>query len=153
MLNKKITQYIVTNDCKSTEDMEIFTVVCKKEQACEYIEQRVKLDNAEHFISWCNLRNLNPGDQMSWEKYAVSCDVSFDKYVFKKVKIDERGIAAICRMCNHCLPIGCSFDEPAEYKRMISDIPEEKREELLKQINDMTLDILENMKKEDIKSK
>lgn len=112
------------------------TIASKKEECIEYINRRLLLENKEHFIGWCGLRDLDYKDFESWKAYVASTgNVSMNKYVVSKVKYRIKDVATIFRMFNECVPIGVSYETDAEMVNFMQKLPKEtvdKIEEELK---------------------
>ena len=112
---KKIEFYVAIEKADPTK---FLCITNKKEEAIEYIIQHFKFLKMEHFKMWCNCRNLNINDDAAWFKYFNDVVTVEEKneYQVNKIGYTHSNLSALLRMFSGCVPIGCSFDTPAEYQ-------------------------------------
>lgn len=110
---KKIPLYVLISD----DHPGIFlTFTNEKSEATEYAFNYLIYKNFSHFKSWCELRDINFEDPKSAEEYFSTVIDQEEKNKYKVLKIDYaiNDMVSILRMFGGCIPLGCSFDRPAE---------------------------------------
>ena len=130
-------------DCESNMNHEaiitpgtrFYTVSYNLEDCNEYIECKLYDDNESHYLQWCALRNLQPQDTYSWDKYFDT--VLYDNIPYKVIKMQVffSDLLALVRLFEHCQPIGCSFDREVEklyYKENSIDTTQQDNSDLEK---------------------
>jgi hypothetical protein len=135
MFNKKpktIEMFVVTNNTPlegndiDLSSLKFFTITDKKEHCEEYINRRLFLEHKEHFVRWCELRELNYQETSSWELYIKSTgNIPFDKYIISKIKYKLEDVATIFRMFNGCVPIGTTYEDKIEVIQFMQNLPQE----------------------------
>lgn len=126
--------FVVPAEAES--EMEFFTLVQTKKQALEYINRRVQCENASHYLSWCELRELSPEQPDSWVKYCqqVLSREDFLKYRIIKADLPYSKLMAITRTYFGCVPLGCSFDDILEAETLEQLLDPEEVPGALKEI-------------------
>ena len=135
---KTIEFYVVTpNEEQTNENFNFLTITSKKEHCQEYIHRRLLIENKEHYLSWCSLREIDYKKEESWKLYIVSTDsIQFNKYIISKVKYTITDVATIFRMFNNYVPIGVSYEDPKEINNFFSKLPKEEIEKITKSIKE-----------------
>ena len=103
----------------------ILSVVTTKEEADEYIDRRLFVENFDHYSSWCALRELDKNID-SWSSYKKLIDIP---YYYEETKVDYKIISGLLRIFYGCAPIGCSFDTLIETSTLLSRLKEEEEKE------------------------
>lgn len=114
------------------------TLTTTPEECLEFIDTLEYEDHREHYIAWCEQRNLNFKEDESWRMYQEivlgdTCD-----YAIFELKITWEDVIAFLRMFQGCVPLGCSFDRTIEkvyfasqIKKMFNDkLKEDKKDDL-----------------------
>jgi hypothetical protein len=115
----------------SVDNLRFYTITETIEEAKDYVNRRLYLDNRDHFVGWCNLRNINPDDDSNWEQYLTSTNnIQFGKYLINKVTYRLKDVALIFRMFNNCIPIGASYEEEVELVNFMQTLSQDKLKEL-----------------------
>lgn len=103
---------------------EFLTLTTTPDECWEYIDMLEYEDHRDHYIAWCEQRNLNPKDDNSWEAYQEivlgdNCD-----YAIFEMQITWEDVIAFLRMFQGCVPLGCSFDRVIEKVYFASQVKE-----------------------------
>lgn len=92
---KKVTYYVVTDNSTDYDNMRCYTVCQSKKECDEFIDKYLILTNAEHYLEWCNLRNMNHKDIESWKVYKRMLELD-KKFMSIKVKNTLNNILKYC---------------------------------------------------------
>ena len=118
LFRKKICLYLIY---KNKDENSLVSVVEKKEQVDEFIRRSILVYNYTHFKSWCKLREIDYRNPISENYYINNFIETSDKEtlsqyncVVKKAYYTKSSIAAILRMFNSCIPMGCSYETNIE---------------------------------------
>lgn len=118
IFRKKICLYLIY---KNEDENSLVSVVEKKEDVDEFIRRSILIYHYKHFKAWCKLRNIDYRNPVSENYYISNFIETADEetlnqytYVIKKAYYTRSSIAAILRMFNSCLPMGCSYETSAE---------------------------------------
>ena len=108
-------------EAKLNTNIQVLTITSTYAEAAEYVDTRWRLDNTEHFISWCNLHNVDYKAKESWEAYLQQMvengnEGILTNYLITVLYYPIQTIAEIFRGYLGCVPIGCSFDTKEENK-------------------------------------
>lgn len=142
---KQITLFAVTQNYIDTdvavrpEDLVFYTLTSTRQEAEEYINKRLYIENKQHFKSWCELRELDFLDVDSWFAYVDSgglTDEKLIKYIITKVRYRVRDVATVFRMHNKSIPIGTSYEEAIEYFNIIEHLSDEQANQLEKRMKE-----------------
>lgn len=108
----------------------ILSVVSNENEAEEYIDKRLFIDNCDHFSSWCELRELEI-NRDSWLKYKSNI---YNPYTYELNEVSYKVMASLLRLFYGCAPIGCSYDTLIETSALLVKTKEEveKEEDLSK---------------------
>lgn len=101
----------------SKQDLSKFlTLVNTKDQCREFVSNIFKVERREHYLSWCDLKEVDADDASNWECYYNTCVSPVDKneYLIKPITYQWQEILGIMRMFGGCVPIGSSFDTAME---------------------------------------
>ena len=82
----------------------------------------MKTKNFDHFKSWCELRELDFKEPLSWELYKNFVRMDLSGYRIRKFKFDKKELASILRMNYGCVPLGCSYESEMEKIILINTI-------------------------------
>jgi hypothetical protein len=139
---KQLELYIVTpNIDKNSNDFVFLTVTDKKSLCEEYINRRLFIENKEHYIKWCDLREVDHKDINNWEWYSShGGNVDFSKYIISKIKYKIADVAMVFRMFNGCTPIGTSYEESSEINYFLSKFTSEQLEKLIETEKEKSID-------------
>lgn len=112
--NKKVILYTAF---EISNPQQILTITPNKEDALDYILKFLRIKHFDHFKMWCELRGLDVSTENAWLEYFNSCIDNQERrqYAVAKRKYTLNQVAAIMRMFGGCMPLGCTFDTPAEY--------------------------------------
>ena len=97
--------------------LKIHTLVTTREEGFEYIREHIILNHKEHFIRWCELHSKDPSNVHVKDEYIDTCVDMCEKdnqYSIIDIKYTYADLGVILRISAGCVPIGCSFDSPAE---------------------------------------
>ena len=118
---KKISLYAIAK-CPSTASNEEFlnhlcTFVSRKKDINEYITCKIFVENYGHYKQWMEIHY--PGKEMDEENkleylHDVVGEDAFKEYGVKKITYNRDGLAAAFRLLNKCIPVGTSYETPAE---------------------------------------
>lgn len=124
--NKKMLLYVVSLRSNPSKFLS-FTVT--KKQAIEYGNSFLKLTHLDHFTSWCELKELNPDLEDSWNIYYLECISKEEKQdvVIHKIYYKWNDIVAIMRMFGGCVPLGNSFNTQSEYSYLNFKLETQKK--------------------------
>lgn len=123
-INKKIKFYgifkkedakAVLQGKKKLQDVCCYSIVNTLKEAAEFMIRLSVANSGEHYLSWCGIHDLEPSNQTAINLYFH--DVVEDKDAFSAlaIKYDLSKIAAILRIFNRCVPLGCSYDLDIEH--------------------------------------
>lgn len=110
---KKLTYYIVTNNDNDINKRLYYSICSSKKECEEFIDTYLILENIDHYLSWCNLREVNPKDDSNWKVYKKALELE-NKFLVIKVKNTMNNILAIVRKSMRCPLIGCSYETDFE---------------------------------------
>lgn len=125
-----VTPFYDFNEAKDLGNIQILTLTETEKDCEEYINNRLRIENRVHFSSWCSLHQKDVNANESWQEYMNLGIVDITKYYISKVSYTHANIAAILRMFNHCVPVGCNYDLPEEYNYLINQLPIEIQNDL-----------------------
>lgn len=118
---KKISLYAIAK-CPSNVSTEEFlnhlcTFVSRKKDINEYITCKLFAENYTHYKQWVEIHH--PGAENREEnKLEYLQDVvgedAFKEYGVKKITYGADGLAAAFRLLHKCIPVGTSYEIPAE---------------------------------------
>jgi hypothetical protein len=122
-----MTFYLITNKVNIKDKNNIDNLICysitnTKKQAEEYIARLLFMQHRNHFLAWCNNRNIIIKDSYYpehslWKTYYNLVWPNEKKiYAIQQVKYKSQDMASILRMFNNSIPVGCSFETEEEYK-------------------------------------
>lgn len=114
MKKKLLTYYIVIDKNKDFKDTKYYTICQSKADCEEFIDNYLIFLNAEHYVSWCEVRKLNPDAIESWNEYKIALDLT-DKFTIIKVKNTLNNVLSIVRKSMHCPLMNCSYE--TDYER------------------------------------
>lgn len=139
-LKKKILLYAVLNASITSDNFSednILSYAPTLKDANEYVSRRVFYDCKEHYIIWCQFRNLDDRDENSWRQYyATLSDEEKGKYYIAKLKYSIDDIALLFRLFNECIPVGASYEKPIEIQNYNFKLAHEKIDEDKEDEND-----------------
>lgn len=117
------------------------TVVNTKKQAFEFSVRHICLKYREHFISWANLKNVNVNDFKIQLEYADKVRKELNNYFRQLYILKPNDMAAILRVTQGCIPIGCSY-ESQEERNFYENIKEKAKKlmEMEELNNEQTID-------------
>ena len=127
----KIVAYgLISKEIKN----KFLTITKDANGALEYSMLVLKLKHLDHFLMWCDARQLDKGDIKNWLNYYENCVPNSDKEEFKIVRVTYEldNVLAILRMFGNCFPIGCSFDTEVErtyFKSIVDDAQKQLKAE------------------------
>ena len=110
------------------------TITATKEESEEYINKRVYLQKKSHYEQWCSLRDLQVTME-SWDKYIKLFPDELNKYVILELEYDYKNVATVFRMFNGCVPIGTSYEDPAEAMLILQKMREERGDDITNECN------------------
>lgn len=119
------------------------TITQSRYEALEYANRLLQIEVFEHYSLWCKSRNYDPADMSIWYIYFNDClnEEQKQRYKIIKIKVFKKDLIAIMRMFGNCVPLGCSFDTPAEYEYTKNKKEQqEKKNELIKKAIDDLVD-------------
>ena len=111
---KKITLYTVRS---LDNPLKIWCITTTKEEAEEYINKRLVIENMQDFESWCFYNQIKNEDKpAAWIKYFNTRLPEEEKlkYRYYKTQYRDHEIAAILRLFTNCESLDCSFEAPFE---------------------------------------
>ena len=100
--------------CDFRTTKKFYTITDNYDECDEYIYTREIADHMEHYVMWCQQRNLNPSDDANWDSYAEIVLGDNSDYGIITFQIAWEDLIAFIRMFQGCYPIGCSFDRKVE---------------------------------------
>lgn len=116
--SKTVDLFIVTELIKEGErPQHIYTITASQEEANEYVNKKLQLDNKDHFKSWCELRNLDINGADTWNSYVGEVllpNTPVPLFAISKVIYRVEDMAGLLRLFNRCKAIGCSYDNEVE---------------------------------------
>ena len=121
---KKITLYTISKcPLNSTEEEfinNICTVVSNKKHVGEYLINKVIIENWSHYSRWLELHEKQDVSltRKEYIQTVLNGAEEFRKYTVKKQIYTDNGIAAILRMTNRCIPVGCSYESAIEIETL-----------------------------------
>lgn len=131
---RKIKCYLVyegtKEDVSSGKEKALLTVVLHFKQTQEYILNKIILDHAPHYVSWCELNNKNKNSLDTRLDYALNIlnlKEEKQKYSVIKMRYPLPVIMIMLRLLNRCVPIGCSFDSKVEINALQKTLEEAKK--------------------------
>ena len=71
----------------------------------------------------------------SWDKYIKLFPDELNKYVILELEYDYKNVATVFRMFNGCVPIGTSYEDPAEAMLILQKMREERGEDITNECN------------------
>lgn len=126
----------------SEEGNPLMTITTTKEQARAYARSRLRITHATHFLSWCKSRGLNYEDESSWDRYMENCTPreELNSFRVKRLSFNKADITETLRIVTGCLPLGLSYESPAEYNKLAQLIEVYKENSsFIEQIKNMAL--------------
>lgn len=108
--SKKFICYTITD-----AENHIYYVSHDLQLASEIYKDIVVAENYEHYISWCNLRNLDAFANESIDEYLDATDVTSD-YFIKEIVIEPKDVVSYIRMALHLKPL--LIDEEPDYEKV-----------------------------------
>lgn len=127
IFRKKICLYLIY---RNEDENSLVSIVENKEQVAEFIRRSILIYHYKHFKAWCKLRRMDYRSPVSENNYIDNFIETSDEeslsqytYVIKKAYYTRSSIAAVLRMFNSCLPMGCSYETSAEdmYANLLYD--------------------------------
>jgi hypothetical protein len=132
---KKITLWFVVNndfnflDGEEYADKEctVYSVTDTEERAKEYVNKAIFMKHLQHFVAWCYAQHINVKNPYSpspelWSKYYNTVWAGLEKFPYRiqKETYDIEDIAAMFRIFNNSIPMGCSYETKMEIEDFIS---------------------------------
>lgn len=139
---------IVDEDGNIDQELKIYSVVPRLEDVPEAVEALVFKEHESHFNSWCDLRNLNPDNTSSWDKYVETVigpknlAEEVQKYSYFKIKLNSAEIATIMRGYHGCEYLGCSFES---IEKEVNENMKQAIEEAAQMINDEVVPVAKKL--------
>lgn len=121
-------------------DSFLLTIAKNKQQVRAYARAFLRLNNMEHFKLWCDLRQIDYKDELSWDEYMRTCipEEILLQYRIKKLCFTKDKLAETCRLAANLLPIGLPYEGDIEYKKFENIIRASKEDpSFIKEINDI----------------
>ena len=92
-------------------------IVETKEQAKEFVSNRLYIKHLDDYKSWCYF-NQRALDNSSWQEFLQNKidKEELNSFLIGSKCFNKSEIAAVLRMFIGCAPIGCSFESQQEYQ-------------------------------------
>lgn len=98
-------------------DSQILTVATTYEEALEYIRTCLILSHFTHYKNWCEIHgHTQDTEKLRTDYILTTLDMSNPANQFSVIKVaySHADIGILLRSALHCIPIGCSYDDPLE---------------------------------------
>lgn len=101
----------------------ILTVVSSPKEAMEYIRTLIAMKHFEHYVKWCDTRNLDKELDSTSEKYYNDMDLAEEEKDYNVIFLtyDKKRLAAELRNAFEYIPLGCSYEMPDEVTNYIEN--------------------------------
>lgn len=99
----------------------ILSIVTNKKEAREFSANYLRLEKANHYLMWCNTRNLNPMLDSNWTKYMLNCvsQEEIDSFKLKQVHIKGKEVSEAFRVLCGFYPLGLQHEGPLEISMLM----------------------------------
>lgn len=137
---RNVTLYFVRNrdNLYLDPDKTIPNICCvtvSKKEVLEFVNKRLYADNAEHYLAWCALRNLEPSAE-TWKRYYHDVLEGYNPYMYAKVKVPVQAIACLERIFYGYQAIGCSFETILDSAASAVKLSNEEIQEFLDKLDE-----------------
>lgn len=132
----KISLFIISKSDTLDNPQDILTFTSSEKDCEEYTDRFLRAEKEEHFLSWCNMRNLDSDDINAWLAYRDLC-CNEERFFIFKIKVTKNAIASVYRQLYSAIPVGCSFETPSEILSFYYKFDKQLYKKLKKSLEDL----------------